>query len=245
MSEGQGNLFRYPRQMETFDLDQTAKLAALAPTPPPERDQAWCDSVLHAAPNASLTSFNPRIQNGPDTFPYFQLAIPGAGPFTPFSIVHLLDHLLQAGAGVVIHANLRRDQQPLWVFSFGDILAYSLFQDFKGDPKVYSDKTPPNPKDRQVLRASPSESYLPSSARTAIGRFMRGPFRHPSPKIGLVTGASLQPRQSLMVNLRLKDYGGDQKKLDSAMRYLLWFIPKSYGLMALPDDWPDTGMAPL
>jgi hypothetical protein len=113
MSEGQGNLFRYPRQMETFDLDQTAKLAALAPTPPPERDQAWCDSVLHAAPNASLASFNPRIQNGPDTFPYFQLAIPGAGPFTPFSIVHLLDHLLQAGAGVVIHANLRRDQQPL------------------------------------------------------------------------------------------------------------------------------------
>jgi hypothetical protein len=74
---------------------------------------------------------------------------------------------------------------------------------------------------------------------------MRGPFRHPSPKIGLVTGAALQPRQSLMVNLRLKDYGGDQKKLDSAMRYLLWFIPKSYGLMALPDDWPDTGMAPL
>lgn len=74
---------------------------------------------------------------------------------------------------------------------------------------------------------------------------MRGPFRHPSPKIGLVSGASLQPRQSLMVNLRLKDYGGDQKKLDSAMRYLLWFIPKSYGLMALPDDWPDTDMAPL
>jgi hypothetical protein len=102
-------LFRYPHPMETFDLQQTAKLAALAPTPPPQRDQAWCDSVLHAVPNASLASFNPQIQNGPDTFPYFQLAIPDAGPFTPFSIVHLLDHLLQAGAGVVIHANLRRD----------------------------------------------------------------------------------------------------------------------------------------
>jgi len=25
-----------------------------------------------------------------------------------------------------------------------------------------------------------------------------------------------------------------QRKLDAAMRYLLWFIPKSYGLMALP-----------
>jgi hypothetical protein len=59
-----------------------------------------------------------------------------------------------------------------------------------------------------------------------MGRLMRGPFRHPSPKIGLVNGASFQPRQNLMVNLRLKDYGGDQKKLDAAMRYLLWFSPK-------------------
>jgi hypothetical protein len=93
--------------------------------------------------------------------------------------------------------------------------------------------------DREVLRASPNESYLPAAARAAIGRFMRGPYRHPSPKIGLVTGASLRPRQSLMVNLRLSDYDGDPEKLDSAMRYLTWFVPKTYSLMALPDDWSD------
>jgi hypothetical protein len=29
------------------------------------------------------------------------------------------------------------------------------------------------------------------------------------------------------------------------MRYLLWFIPKSHGLLALPDDWPDADMLPL
>jgi hypothetical protein len=29
------------------------------------------------------------------------------------------------------------------------------------------------------------------------------------------------------------------------MRYLLWFIPKSYGLLALPDDWTDADMSPL
>ena len=153
--------------------------------------------------------------------------------------------MLTAGAGVVIHSSLRRDQQPLWVFSFGDMLSYSMFQDFKGDPKIFSDRTPPSPNDRQILRAAPSASYLPASARTAIGRFMRGPFRHPSPKIGLVTGASLQPRQNLMMNLRLKDYGGDKNKLAAAMRYLAWFVPKSYGVMALPDDWTDAGMSPL
>jgi hypothetical protein len=231
--------------METFDLEQTSRLGALAATPPQQRDDEWCASILSAAPNASLTALDPQIQNGPDTFPYFQLAIPDPGAFTPFSMVHVLPHMLQAGAGAVIHANPRRDRPPLWVFSFGDLLAYSLFQDFKGDPKVYSDSTAPNPNDRQILKASPSESFLPAAARAAIGRFMRGPFRHPSPKIGLVTGASLKPRQNLMVNLRLKDYGGDKKKLDSAMRYLLWFIPKSYGLLALPDDWSDAEMSPL
>jgi len=231
--------------MEPFDLEQTGRLAALAGTPPQQRDDAWCASVLSAAPNASLTALDPQIQKGPDTFPYFQLAIPGPGAFTPFSVVHVLQHVLEAGAGAVIHTNPRHDESPLWVFSFGDLLAYSLFQDFKGDPKVYCDTTTPNPKDRQIMKASPSESFLPPTARAAIGQFMRGPFRHPSPKIGLVTGASLKPRQNLMVNLRLKDYGGDQKKLGAAMRYLLWFIPKSYGLLALPDDWPDADMSPL
>src|SRR5580704_4385295 len=191
---------RYPLSMETFDLEQTSRLAALASTPPEQRDDAWCASVLSAAPNASLMALDPQIQEGPDTFPYFQLAIPDPGAFTPFSMVNVLNHMLEAGSGAVIHVNPRRDQPPLWVFSLGDLLAYSLFQDFNGDPHVYSDTTPPDPNDRQVLKASPSESYFPATARAAMGRFMRGPFTHPSPKIGLVTSGSLKPRQNLMVN---------------------------------------------
>jgi hypothetical protein len=232
--------------METFDLEQTGRLAALMTVPQPQRDQAWCDAFLSAAPNASLASFGEQIVNGPDTFPYFQLALPDAGPFKPFSLVHILDDVLKKGVGVVIHSSMLRDQQPAWVFNFGDMVSYSLFGDFKGDPKLYSvPNPPPDPNDRKILVASPSESYLPATARAAIGRFMRGPFRHPSPKIGLVTGASLSPRQSLMVNLRLSDYGGDTKKLGAAMRYLTWFIPKTYSMMALPDDWSDADMSPL
>jgi hypothetical protein len=232
--------------METFDLSQTQKLAELTAVPQEQHDPTWCDEFLRAVPNASLASFDPQVQTGPDTFPYFQLALPDAGPFTPFSIVHILNDVLAQGAGVVVHANLRRDQQPLWVFSFGDILSYSLFQDFKGDPKLYTKPNPPPDKsDRNILVASPSEAYLPAPARAVIARFMRGPFQHPSPKIGLVTGASLSPRQSLMVNLRLKDYGGDKNKLGSAMRYLTWFLPKTYSMMPLPDDWSDADMSPL
>jgi hypothetical protein len=230
--------------METFDLEQTQRLAALAAAS--ERDDAWCANFLAAIPNASLTSFDPQIQTGPDSFPYFQLALPDPGPFTPFSILHILPDLLENGTGVVIHANTRRDQPPLWVFTLGDIVSYSMFNDFRGDPKVIANPDPPaDPNDRQFLRASPNDSYLPAPARTAMGRFMRGPFRHPNPKIGLVTGASLRPRQSLMVNLRLSDYGGDRKKLGSAMNYLTWFIPKTYSMMPLPDDWSDSDMSAL
>lgn len=237
---------RYTDHVETFDLEQTQRIAALMDVPQDQHGDAWCADFLRAVPNASLASFDPQIQNGPDTFPYFQLAMPDPGPFTPFSIVHILNDVLESGSGVVVHANVRRDTQPLWVFSFGDVLSYSMFGDFRGDPKVLANPDPPaNPQARDILRASPNESYLPATARAAIGRFMRGPFQHPSPKIGLVTGASLRPRQSLMVNLRASDYDGDTKKLGSAMRYLTWFVPKTYSMMALPDDWSDAEMLPL
>jgi hypothetical protein len=233
--------------METFDLQLTQVLATMMTVPPEGRDATWCANFLASAPNASLASFDPQIANGPDTFPYFQLALPDAGPFTPFSIVHLLDYVIQNGVGIVIHANQRREGNPAWVFSLGDLVSYSLFKDFNGDPNVYKHPEPPPAPDvdRQILRASPSDDYLPAAARAAMGRFMRGPFRHPDPKIGLVEGASLRPRRSLMVNLRARDYGGDKKKIGAAMNYLTWFIPKSYSIMPLPDDWSDADMLPL
>ena len=191
--------------METFDLAETQKLAALAAVPVEDHDAAWCANFLSAAPNASLASFDPQIVVGPDRFPYFQLSLPDPGAFTPFSIVHILKDVLEEGAGVVIHANLQRDQPPLWVFTLGDMLSYALFQNLAGDPKVLANPDPPaDPDDREILRAVPNESYLPSTVRKAMGQFMRGPFQHPDPRIGLVTGASLRPRQSLMVNLRAK-----------------------------------------
>ena len=198
--------------METFDLEQTQRLAELLAAPPEARDDAWRGIFFAAAPNASLVSFDPQVQAGPDSFPYFQLAMPDAGPFTPFSIVHLLPVVLRNGVGVVIHSSTRRDENPAWVFSLGDMLSYSLFQDFSGDPKVYTHPEPPPDESgpRTMLRAAPSEAYLPATVRAAMGRFMRGPFRHPDPKVGLVSGPSLRPRESVMVNLRASDYGGDR-----------------------------------
>lgn len=233
--------------MELFDLEQTQRLASLIAIPQEERDDAWADSFLAAAPNASLASFDSQIESGPDGFPYFQLVLPDAGAFTPFSIVHILKDCLGNGVGAVIHTSTKRDENPAWVFTLGDLVSYSLFQDFAGDPRVYKSQDPPPDEDadKSLLRAVPSEEYFPAGARTAMGRFMHGPFQVPEPKIGLVSGPSLRPRESLMVNLRASDYGGDSEKLSSAMGYLTWFIPKTYSVMPLPDDWSEEGMAPL
>lgn len=229
--------------METFDLNQTQELMDLAlEVTPEQRDDAWCARFLAAIPNASLASFDPQIESGPDGFPYFQLALPDAGAFTPFSIVHILPDLLQNGVGVVVHSSTERDQPPLWVFTLGDIVSYSLFQDFtSGTP----DPPPAPDADRKLLVAVPNDTYFPAGPRAAMGRFMRGPIQHASPKIGLVSGASLRPRQSLMVNVRLADYAGDTKRLGAAMRALTWFVPKRYSVMPLPDDWSDADMLPL
>ena len=199
--------------METFSLDQTQALADLLAVPPEERDDAWRANFFRAVPNASLASFDPQIESGPDTFSYFQLAMPDTGPFTPFSIVHILNDVFQNGVGVVIHTSTRRDENPAWVFTLGDMVSYSLFGDFSGDPKVSSNPEPPPAEgtDRTLLRAVASEAYFPASARRAMGRFMRGPFQHPDPRIGLVSGPSLRPHTSLMVNLRARDYDGDMK----------------------------------
>lgn len=233
--------------METFDLRQTRRLADLASIPPVQRDDAWRDSFFDAVPNASLVSFVPQTEVGPDGFPYFQLAVPDPGPFTPFSMVHVLEDVLHNGSGIVIHSSTSRSEPPVWVFTHGDMLAYRLFQDFGGDPEIYNTGEPPPVEgaDRTLLRAVPSEAYFPPDSRAAMGRFMRGPFQHPDPRIGLVDGASLWPHRSLMVNLRARDYQGDRNKLDSAMRYLTWFIPKTYSIMPLPDDWSDADMSPL
>jgi hypothetical protein len=70
-------------------------------------------------------------------------------------------------------------------------------------------------------------------------------FQHPNPKIALIDNPKLKPSRNLMINLTLAQYHGDQGKLDSAMRYLVWFMPRMYSLMPMPADWNDSGFVPL
>lgn len=231
--------------MPPFDLAKTSELAALFETPRERRDPAWIAQFYQAVPDATMMSFTPQVQQGPDQFPYFQMAIPAPGPLTPFCITHVLDYLLDNGLGVAIFGDASRVNGPQWVFSYGDLLSYSLFGRFDGDPSAAGLSNLDTGGSHQVLQATPSESYFPARARRSLGRYMRSMFQHPCPKIALIDDAKLNPSRNLMINLTLEQYRGDRNKLDSAMRYLTWFIPRTYSLMPMPPGWNDSGFAPL
>jgi hypothetical protein len=231
--------------MPQFDLEKTGELAELFDTPHDRRDGAWIAQFYAAVPDASLISFPSQVEAGPDSFPYFQLAMPEAGPMTPFCVTDLLDYVLDNGFGIVIFGDSSRSNAPEWVFTYGDLLSYSLYGRFEGEPPEPVGSTAAEEGVHQVLRAAPSESYLPATARRALGSYMHKVFQHPSPKVGLLVDPTLKPARNLMVNLTLEQYDGDKRKLDAAMRYLLWFLPRTYSLMPLPPGWDDGGFVAL
>lgn len=228
--------------MPKFDLAQTQALMDLFETPRENRDDAWQRRFYATVPDATLMSFAPQVNQGPDQFPYFHLAIPDPGPVTPFCVTHILDDVLDNGFGVAIFGDSSRSKPPEWVFTYGDLLSYSLFGTFDGDPAAIRSSGGTG---SSMLVATPSEAYLPTRARKAIGDFMRAKCKHPDPKVALVDNPQLNPSRNLMVNLSLEQYDGDKRTLDAAMHYLTWYIPRSYALMPMPPGWNDSAFVPL
>jgi hypothetical protein len=226
-----------------FDLAQTHALAKLFATPREARDEAWRASLHAAVVDASLVSFEPQVVWGSDGFPYFQLALPPAGAFTPFCISHALDHVLERGFGVAVFGDPERSGEPEWVFTYGDMLALSLYGAFDGDPAgrhalsarndgVWSEKIETG---RKVAVGAPSESYLPLRARRVLGAFLRQAAGVPDPKIALVVDPALNPATNLAFDLGPADFAGDEGRFAGVMRALTWFLPRTHALLALPD----------
>jgi hypothetical protein len=231
--------------MPKFDLAKTDELARLFAAPGDHRDAAWIAQFYDTVPDATLMSFPSQVQAGPDSFPYFQMAMPDPGPLTPFCITHLLDYVLDNGFGIAIFGDSTRSKGPEWVFTYGDLLSYSLCGRFDGEPSEPAGVGTAQEEAHQILKAAPSEAYLPTRARRALGFYMRKVFQHPNPKVALIVDQHLKPARNLMVNLSLEQYHGDRRKLDAAMRYLMWFLPRTYSLMPLPPGWDDGGFVAL
>jgi hypothetical protein len=227
--------------MGQFDLEKTAVLGELFQTAREQRDDEWRSRFVAAIPDATLISFDPQVQQGPDTFPYFQLAMPAPGTLIPFCVSHILDACLENGFGVAIFGDASRSSGPEWVFSYGDLLSYSMYGRFYVEPEPRSAGG-----EGKMLVASPSEQYYPARARRALGNFLRNVYHHPAPKLGLIDSPVLTPARNLVVNLKIHEhYHGNKQRLDAAMGYVRWFVPSHYGLMSLPPEVDDSGFADL
>ena len=137
--------------MAKFDLAKTEELAELFETPRDDRDDAWIARFHATVPDATLMSFPSQVEDGPDGFPYFQMAMPDPGPVTPFCVTHVLDDVLDNGFGIVIFGDSSRSAPPEWVFTYGDLLSYSLYGRFDGEspepaaPEGWPGAGPPAP----------------------------------------------------------------------------------------------------
>jgi hypothetical protein len=229
--------------MPKFDLAQTQVVTDLFAEPREGRDDAWRQQFYAAVPDATLMAFDPQVNQGPDEFPYFHLAIPDPGPVTSFCVTHLLDVVLDNGFGIAIFGDSSRSEGPEWVFTYGDLLSYSMFGHFDGGPAEQLSSG--GSKDNQVLIAAPSEAYFPARARKAMGNYVRQMYKHPDPRIALVYDPQATPPRNLMINLTLADYDGDESKLSAAVRYLSWYLPRTYSVVAMPAGWSDSTFMPL
>lgn len=226
--------------MSAFSIEKTQVLLELFAIPADRRDPEWYQRMYSNVPDAALVAVDPQIGKGPDTFSYLQLALPGQGSFTPFSVNYALDFVLDHGLGIAIFGVGGNSANTQWVFTFGDLLSFKMFGDFGGGRTE-----PPGPSAAagQLLVASPNDEYLPACARKALGTFVHDVYRHPSPKIALVMYPSGE--RQLMINLSLDQYDGDEGKLRAAVRYLGWYLPRTYSIVPMPDGWTDESFLPL
>jgi hypothetical protein len=79
-----------------------------------------------------------------------------------------------------------------------------------------------------LIRRSPSHERRGSSHTF---------FHLPNPKTCLVLDPQSTPSRYLMINLTLADYQGDERKLAESMRYLTWFLPRTYALTPMHPAW--------
>jgi len=217
------------------DLAKTQILASLFAVPRDKRDHSWQESFLSNVTEASFTCHDPQVIQGPDGFPYFVLNIPEAGkPFSCFVIKHLKnDLLLDKGIGVAVNL---ASGSPDWVFTYGDIVNYHLYNEFYSpaegqDPGRSETIT----EDENVLVAQPSAQYLPSQTREILRQFLN---RHGinDPKIALMARTiDNQTVQQLVFNLTPEKFQ-DQAKFESIMSCIAWFLPRHYSYVSMEDS---------
>jgi hypothetical protein len=209
------------------------ELTQLLAIPRDAREASWQKQFLAAVPTAPLFSRDPQVLIGPDGFPYFALySDPGEGSGETQNIQGLLPNvLLRNGLGVAINPS---PQGVDWVFYYGDLVSWSLYQSFYMP-------VPPRLGDSDdddmgsLLIDNPAENFLPLKAREVIRTFLKEKgIAHPA--IFTLTQTTDQDiLRSLVFNIFESDMESPEA-FNNLMQQLTWFLPKHYFISRVPKD---------
>ena len=215
------------------DLEKTAQIEQLFQRPQEERDEAWVLEFYRAAADASFKCIAPQVVQGPDGFPYVKLELPTPGErFQCYVLRHMMDDfLLDKGLGVVI---IGADQQPLWVFSYGDILNLHLHGAFEATHPIFTPKRHDETLqgERKVWQGEPAQDILPACARNAIAAMLKRFYDEP--RLTLLYHAE-EENYELAFNAT-PDKFADMDTFRAVLQQIGWFLPRYYAYCAAEEN---------
>lgn len=218
------------------DLEKTVIINALLETPIPQRDQQWIATFLENIADANLKLGAPEVVIASDGFPYVQLeSVSSNENFQAFVISKQLPTLLLQGFGLVINA---KNEQPDWIFTYGDIANFELNDSFYTEDSIFS-KNRENVvigSDEKILIGQPSDTILPKYLRKQLREFLQHAGVK-SPKSMLIARNfedDTQVKQDLVFNFTPAQFANEQD-FQQVGNTISWFLPRHYSILFIDD----------
>lgn len=229
------------------DLSKTININSLLEIPFNERNEKWVAEFLENIGESTFQLAASELIIGPDGYPYFQLEnAPKDQNFQAFVIKHKLkSFLLKKGMGLAINTH---QEQPDWIFSYGDLVNYSLNNEFYSDESVFSKKTEEAhiDKDEKILVGQPSETILPKELRHNLREYLVN-MGIKEPKIMLIARNYDNENlvsQDLVFNITPTMFQTEQD-FKQIMASISWFLPRHYSYMGIDEQTVENGFMPL
>lgn len=222
------------------DLEKTARIAKLFEVPRERRDASWTAEFNQNVVDASFQCTDPQVSRGPYGFYYFGLRLPEVGkPFRCFVLRHMVsDFLLKEGLGVLFEP--QPEANPQWMFSYGDIVGFSLSGTFERPQETTpassnaSSKTVQN--DEEVLIGQPSEALLPTPSRAALRRFLQAQgLKDPKVFLMMRCNPAGGVTQELIFNLGIENLETEEKAR-AVGSWVSWFLPRGYSYASANEE---------
>ncbi|ERJ59994.1 hypothetical protein [Sphingobacterium paucimobilis] len=218
------------------DLEKTVLINALIQTPITERDPQWIATFLANIADANLKLGAPEVVIASDGFPYVQLETVSSNEnFQAFVISKQLPTLLLQGFGIVINA---QDEQPDWIFTYGDIANFELNDAFYTDNHIFSAhrENVVIGSDEKILIGQPSDNILPKYIRKQLREFLQHAGVQ-SPKTMLIARNfedEAQVKQDLVFNFTPAQFASEQD-FQQIGNTVSWFLPRHYSILFIDD----------